>query len=192
MKISIVTPNYNYGRFLKKAITNVFSQLTEGSSLEIEHIIIDAGSRDETLDLIKSWEEGLAQQSVSLCNRYTFRWVSEKDKGQTDAINKGLRMATGDVVSWLNADEYYLPGALDKVAKAFEQNPKADFIYGEPLFVDAENKPIRIKRDHTFSKFVLLYHDCYIASCCSFWRRNILDAGHFLDDSYKVTMDYEY
>ena len=192
MKISIVTPNYNYGRFLKKAVASVFGQLSTESSLEVEHIVIDGGSTDKTLDILKDWEASLRQLSPEVLARYAFRWVSEPDNGQTDAINKGLRMTTGDIVCWLNADEYYLPGALGKVALAFDQYPKADFIYGEPLFVDAQDKPIRVKRDYPFSKFVLLYHDCHIASCCSFWRRKILEAGHYLDDSYKVTMDYEY
>lgn len=192
MKISIVTPNYNYGRFLKKAIESVFEQLSSESSLEVEHIIIDAVSTDETLSIIKDWDSGVSHKAQSIKTRYAFRWVSEKDKGQTDAINKGLRMATGDVVCWLNADEYYLPDSLDKVAQAFEQNPKTDFIYGEPLYVDSEDKPLRVKRDHPFSGFVLLWYGCYIASCCSFWRRRILDDGVYLNDSYKVIMDGEY
>lgn len=188
MKISIVTPNYNYGKYLRKAIASVKSQVEGGKvSFEVEHIVIDGGSSDGTPDMLREHEA-----ASSGIVGYEFRWISEPDKGQTDAINKGLRMATGDVVCWLNADEYYLPGALGKVALAFDQYPKADFIYGEPLFVDAQDKPIRVKRDHPFSKFVLLYHDCHIASCCSFWRRKILEAGHYLDDSYKVTMDYEY
>ncbi|MGI5867990.1 MAG: glycosyltransferase [Kiritimatiellia bacterium] len=192
MKISIVTANYNYGHFLKTAIQNVFDQVVSEPGIEVEHIVIDGGSTDGTLEILKDWEGSLQKQVPEVLARYAFRWVSEPDKGQTDAINKGLRLATGDVVCWLNADEYYLPGALSKVAKAFEQNPKADFIYGEPLFVDAENKPIRIKRDHPFSGFVLLWYGCYITSCCSFWRRRIQDDGVYLDDSYKVVMDLEY
>ena len=192
MKISIVTANYNYGRFLGTAIRNVFDQVVSESGLEVEHIVIDGGSTDETLDILKDWDSSLRQQTSEVLARYAFRWVSEPDKGQTDAINKGLRLATGDIVCWLNADEYYLPGALAKVAKAFEQNPKVDFIYGEPLYVDAQDKPLRVKRDHSFSGFVLLWYGCYIASCCSFWRRRILDDGVYLDDGYKVIMDGEY
>ena len=192
MKISIVTPNYNYGRFLTKAIESVFGQLSTDSSLEIEHIIIDGGSTDETLTILKSWEAGLSEKTAAWQSRYTFRWISEKDKGQTDAINKGLRLTTGDIVCWLNADEYYLPGALAKIAMAFEQNPQADFIYGEPVYVDVDGKPLRIKRDHAFSGFVLLWYGCYISSCCSFWRRRILDDNVYLDASYKVIMDGEY
>lgn len=188
MKISIVTPNYNYGKYLRKAIASVKSQVEGGKvSFEVEHIVIDGGSSDGTPDMLREHEA-----ASSGIVGYEFRWISEPDKGQTDAINKGLRMATGDVVCWLNADEYYLPGALGKVVSAFQKKPKADFIYGEPLFVDSEDKPIRVKRDHPFSAFVLLWYGCYIASCCSFWRRRILDDGVYLDDSYKVIMDGEY
>ena len=137
MRFSIVTPNYNYGRFLKKSLESVLAQ--------------------------------------------------------TDAINKGLRRATGDVVAWLNADEYYLPGKLALVAAAFAKHPDADFLYGEPLFVDKGGMPIRIKRDHPFSRFVLLYYGCHISSCASFWRRTIqTEEGIFLDPAYKVAMDYEF
>lgn len=192
MKLSIVTANYNYGRFLRNAIRNVFDQVAAGSGVEVEHIVIDGGSTDETLEILKAWDDSLRQQSPEVLARYAFRWVSEPDKGQTDAINKGLHLATGDVVCWLNADEYYLPGALAKVVKAFEQNPIVDFIYGEPLYVNSQDKPLRVKRDHSFSGFVLLWYGCYIASCCSFWRRRVLDDGVYLDGSYKVIMDGEY
>lgn len=194
MKISVVTANFNYGRFLPKAVRSVWEQLDGNESLEIEHIVIDGGSTDGSVDFLHQWESDHVPQPPTPNPQppYTFRWVSEPDEGQTDAINKGLRMATGDIVCWLNADEYYLPGKLAKVAEAFQKYPKADFLYGEPLYMDAEDKPIRIKRDHPFSKFVLLHYGCVIPSCCSFWRRKVLDAGHYLDPSYKVIMDGEY
>lgn len=188
MKISVITPNYNYGKYLKKAIASIQSQVAgDGSPFEVEHIVVDGGSSDVTLELLREHEA-----TASGIAGYSFRWISEPDKGQTDAINKGLRMATGDIVCWLNADEYYLPGALGKVVAAFGKNPGTDFIYGEPLFVDSDGRASRIKRDHTFSGFVLLWYGCYIASCCSFWRRRIIDEGVYLDDSYKVIMDGEY
>ena len=193
MKISVVTASFNYSRFIVKALESVLAQVKDSASLEVEHIVVDGASTDGTPAQLAEWEKRVNAVELSEAGaRYTFRWVSEPDKGQTDAINKGLRMATGDVVCWLNADEYYLPGALDKVAAAFGKNQKIDFIYGEPLYVDLEDKPIRVKRDHPFSGFVLLWYGCYIASCCSFWRRRILDDGVFLDDTYKVVMDGEY
>ncbi len=192
MKFSIVTPNYNYGRFLKKALESVFAQTETEGAPDIEHIVIDGRSTDDSVSILKNWAAFAAAQPTAKFGRYSFFYVSEPDKGQTDAINKGLRRATGDVVAWLNADEWYLPGKLARVADAFTRLPMADFIYGEPLYVDGEGKPMRIKRDHPFSRFVLLHYGCYIASCCSFWRRRILDDWHYLDPSYKVVMDGEY
>ena len=192
MKFSIVTPNYNYGRFLKKALQSVFDQ-TSSPDISIEHIVIDGGSTDGTVEILKAWDSFVRGTAEAKESRYSFSYVSEPDRGQTDAINKGLCRATGDIVAWLNADEWYLPGKLARVAKEFSRHPRTDFIYGEPLYVDGDGKPIRIKRDHPFSRFVLLYYGCYIASCCSFWRRRIQTEGKiFLDPSYKVTMDYEF
>lgn len=192
MKFSIVTANYNYGRFLKKALESVFAQTEADGAPDIEHIVIDGGSTDDSVSILKEWAAFAAAQPSAKDGRYSFSFVSEPDKGQTDAINKGLRRATGDIVAWLNADEWYLPGKLTRVAEAFARHPKVDFLYGEPLYVDGDGNPLRIKRDHPFSRFVLLNYGCYIASCCSFWRRRILEDGQYLDISYKVVMDGEY
>ena len=215
MKISIVTPNYNYGRFLKKNLQSVLVQVESGlersgassssehkndagraecdpRSFRVEHIVIDGGSTDDSVQILERWDSFVRGTAAAKKSRYSFQYVSEPDQGQTDAINKGLRRATGVVVAWLNADEYYLPGKLALVAAAFAKHPDTDFLYGEPLFVDKDGNPIRIRRAHRFSKFVLYGCCCYIASCASFWRRRVLDDGHYLDPSYKVIMDGEY
>ena len=192
MKFSIVTPNYNYGRFLKKALESVFDQ-TEGEGAPlIEHIVIDGGSTDDSVPILERWDSFVRGTAAAKESRYSFSFISEPDNGQTDAINKGLRRATGDIVAWLNADEWYLPGKLALVAAALAKHPDADFLYGEPLFVDKDGRPIRVRYAHRFSKFVLYGCCCYIASCASFWRRRILDDGFYLDPSYKVIMDGEY
>lgn len=215
MNFSIVTPNYNYGRFLKKNLQSVLAQVESGlgptgasspsehrndagraecdpRSFRVEHIVIDGGSTDDSVQILKNWASYVAAQPALKSGHYSFFYVSEPDKGQTDAINKGLRRATGDVVAWLNADEWYEPGALSKMASAFERRPKADLIYGEVRFVRPDGTTIRVKRDHRFSGFVLLWCGCYISSAATFWRRRVLDAGDYLDASYKVCMDFEY
>lgn len=215
MKISIVTPNYNYGRFLKKNLQSVLAQVESGldrsgasslsehtndagraecdpRSFRVEHIVIDGCSTDDSVQILERWDSFVRGTAAAKESRYSFQYISEFDNGQTDAINKGLRRATGDIVAWLNADEWYLPGKLALVAACFEKHPKADFVYGEPLFVDKDGKPIRVRYAHRFSKFVLYGCCCYIASCASFWRRRILDDGFYLDPSYKVIMDGEY
>ena len=132
MRFSIVTPNYNYGRFLKKALESVYPQVAEPANLptcepanhpadapaerrpdiEIEHIVIDGGSTDDSVQILERWDSFVRGTAAAKESRYSFQFVSEPDQGQTDAINKGLRRATGDVVVWLNADEWCLPGKL--------------------------------------------------------------------------------
>ena len=215
MKFSIVTPNYNYGRFLKKNLQSVLDQVESGlgpsgassssehtndagraecdpRSFRVEHIVIDGGSTDDSVQILERWDSFVRGTAAAKESRYSFQYISEPDDGQTDAINKGLRRATGDIVAWLNADEWYEPGALSKIIMAFEKRPKADLIYGEVRFVRPDGSTIRVKRDHRFSGFVLLWYGCYISSAATFWRRCVLDAGDYLDASYKVCMDYEY
>lgn len=121
-RISVVTPSYNQGQFLEECITSVFQQ----EYPELELIIIDGGSTDESVRIIKENEA-----------RLTY-WCSEPDEGQAAAINKGLRRATGELVAWLNADDFYLPSALTTVAQAYRQDPDASFYFGDGLRVDEQ------------------------------------------------------
>lgn len=125
-RISVVTPSYNQGQFLGECIASVFRQ----DYPDLEFIVIDGGSTDESVRVIKENEARLAF------------WCSEPDEGQAAAINKGLRMATGELVAWLNADDYYLPGALTHVARAYRQNPRASFYFGDGLRVDEKGAPL--------------------------------------------------
>lgn len=192
MKISIVTPNYNYDDFLIKAIKNVFAQTDAEDSPIVEHIVIDGSSTDNSVKYMQEWDSFIATLPEERKARYSFSWVSEKDRGQTDAINKGLRKSTGDIMCWLNADEGYKPNALKEIAFAFDKYQKADIIYGEIEFTQKDGTPIRVKKDHCFSHGVLLHYDCYIPSAATFWRRRAYEIAGDLDFTYKVTMDYEY
>lgn len=174
---SIVTPSLDQGRYIGDAITSVAVQ----GPLAFEHLIFDAVSTDKTLEVLRR------NSHVS-----HLRWTSEPDDGQSDAINKGFLAAHGEIVAWLNADDYYLPGTFARVAAAFAANPELDVIYGEALFVDESGNILRQKRDHRFDYGVLLYYGCYIMSTATFFRRRVIEDGHLLDVSYRVTMDYEY
>lgn len=140
--------------------------------------MIDAASTDSTLEIL--------QQHPHL------RWISEPDRGQSDAINKGFLMATGDLVGWLNADDYYLPSGLEAIARAAEEHPEADVIYGDCMFVDPEGRILRSKVEHEFDPQVLLYFGCYIPSTSTFFRRRVIDRGLLLDCDYRVAMDFEF
>jgi glycosyltransferase involved in cell wall biosynthesis len=126
--ISVVTPSLNQGRYLQEAIRSVANQQYENC----EHIVVDALSTDETLDVLKAHED-----SASL------RWISEADRGQSDALNKGVRMARGEWILWLNADDLLLDGALDAFAEAIERQPQADVFYGHQRFIDAEGRALK-------------------------------------------------
>lgn len=112
-KISVITPSFNSGRYLEEAIKSVLIQ----NYSSFEHIIVDGGSTDRTLDILKKYSH--------------LTWVSEPDNGQSDAMNKGFRMSTGDIIVYLNADDYFLPGAFDKVIPYFENGSK--FVVGNVL-----------------------------------------------------------
>ena len=177
MKISIVTPSLNRGSYIQDAIESVASQDYPNK----EHLIFDALSSDQTIGVLKEVDY-LPHLS----------WVAEPDKGQSDAINKGFRAATGDIVAWLNADDYYLPGTFSKVAKFFETHPDIDILYGDTLFVDQDKQFLRYKKDHPFDYNLFLYYGCFIQTTSTFFRRKIIDQNDLLDVSFKAAMDYEY
>ena len=173
-KISIVTPSYNQGQFIEDAIQSVLNQ----NYPNLEHIIVDSGSTDGTVEILKKYPH--------------LRWISEPDNGQTDAINKGFHMARGDVVAWLNADDYYLPGTFEKVLYFCEKYPEVDIVYGDCCFVDFNGKFLRRKLEPAFDLGMLVYYGCYIPSTATFFRRSIIDEGILLDTEYHNCMDMEY
>src|ERR1700693_3648321 len=121
--VTIVTPSYNQGQFIRTTIESVLSQ----DYPHIEYIIMDGGSKDETAAMVKEYGSRLT-------------WISEKDRGQSHAINKGFRMARGSIISWLNSDDLILPGAVRKAVDGFRQNPEAGAVYGEGYLIDREGK----------------------------------------------------
>jgi glycosyltransferase involved in cell wall biosynthesis len=173
-RISVITPSLNQGEYIEDAILSVAHQKYP----DVEHIIVDGGSIDDTLAVLKRYSH--------------LRWISEPDNGQSDAINKGFRMATGDLVVWLNADDYYLPGALQAIGQFGAEHPKVDIVYGDSIHVDGDGKLLRLVGQHAFDGSVLLYSGCHIDSNTTFFRRNITDDGFLLDVGYRVVMDFEY
>jgi glycosyltransferase involved in cell wall biosynthesis len=174
VNFSIVTPSLNQGRFIRDCIESVRSQ----TGVTFEHIVIDAGSTDETLAILKEYPH--------------LNWISEPDNGMSDGINKGFRKANGDWMMWLNADDYLLPNALARVENHAKENPTADIIYGECVFVDESKNVLRRKLDHRFDFNILLFVGCYIQSTATFLKRKIISEGHLLDVRYRNCMDFEY
>jgi glycosyltransferase involved in cell wall biosynthesis len=179
-RISIVTPSFNQRRFIERALESVRDQ----SYPSVEHLVFDGGSTDGTVEYL---------QSLSGKSEWGhLRWTSEADRGQSDAINKGFRMATGDIVGWLNSDDLYRSGCFAGVAKAYV-NYTADILYGDTTWVDENNDLLQIRREISFNRFVMLYHRVLcVPTAATFFKRCIFDAGNFVDLQYKYSMDLEF
>jgi glycosyltransferase involved in cell wall biosynthesis len=172
---SIVTPSFNQGLYLPDALSSVQGQ----GNARFEHLVIDGGSTDATGEILAS-----APDSV--------RYVMEPDEGQSDALNKGLKMARGTIIGWLNADDFYLPGTFEAVEGFFASHPTVQVVYGDAVIVDGEGGAIRGLEQHGFDASMLLYYGCFIPSTSTFFRSGLIDAGLLtLDTSLHSTMDLE-
>ena len=180
-KISLITPALNQGQFIERTIQSVLSQ----NYPNLEYIIMDGGSSDNTLDLLERYSNQL-------------KWVSENDNGQTQAINKGLAIASGEVLAYLNADDLLLPGALLRVAQVFMEYPEAMWVTGQCRIVDEKNNEIRRLITNYknmllhIRSFALLLMTNYISQPATFWRREALVLVGGLDENLRYVMDYEY
>ena len=139
MKISIVTPSFNQAEFIERTILSIWSQ--EGD-FELEHIIADGGSTDDSVKIIKKYDELYKNKKFDFkCKKVTFKWWSKKDKGQSDALNKGFQASTGDILGWLNSDDTFCSNhSLQKVFQAFQKYPEADVIAGNLYYIDVNDK----------------------------------------------------
>jgi glycosyltransferase involved in cell wall biosynthesis len=171
---SVITPSRNCGEFLEDAILSVAQQ----QDVAVEHIVQDSLSSDSTLEVLR--------------RHAAVRWQWESDFGQSDAINRGFLRATGDLVGWLNADDYYLPEGLAAIARAAAEHPEADVFYGDCVFVDGVGSILRSKVEHDFDHDILFYFGCYIPSTATFFRRRVIQRGYLLDCDFRVCMDFEY
>ncbi|KAF0110513.1 MAG: Glycosyl transferase family 2 [Chloroflexi bacterium] len=180
-KISIITPTLNQARFIEETIKSVLSQ----NYSDLEYIVIDGGSTDGTQDILEKYNGLLS-------------WVSEHDNGQVDAINKGLRMATGDVVAYLNSDDIYTPNTLLTIGTFFQTRPEAQILTGKCINVDFNGNETRsvITKYKNFWLRVgndnILKIMNYVSQPATFWRRSLLDSIGLFDPEYRFAMDYDY
>lgn len=174
-KISIVTPCLNQGRFLERTILSVLNQ----NYPNLEYILIDGGSSDESVDVIRKYEPFL-----SYC-------VSEADQGQGDAIAKGFRRATGQVLAWLNSDDIYLPGALSTIADGFRRSPSTPLIYGDCAVLDSKDAVLRMIYPIPFDDQIFLFENAIIAQPAAFWLREAYESVGGIDPRWRFCMDYD-
>jgi glycosyltransferase involved in cell wall biosynthesis len=171
--ISIVTPSYNQGKYIERTIRSVLSQDIEGLS----YMVMDGGSSDETLSVLRRYE-----------NRVP--WVSERDRGPSDAINKGFYSSSGEILGWLNSDDIYYPGALRTVLDFFGKNPDVDVMYGDANHID-ENDEVIEKYPTEDWNWERLKKTCFISQPAAFFRRKVFDRCGPLKVGVRC-MDYEY
>lgn len=168
-----MTCSFQQGRYLEQTLQSVIGQ----GYPRLEYIVIDGGSKDESVDIIKRHEPALAY------------WVSEPDRGQTDALIKGFARAGGEICGWLCSDDLLLPGALHAVGEFFSANPHVMAVYGDAIWIDDEGRPLRPKKEMGFNRFVLLHDHNYIPQPSMFWRRSLYEAVNGLDPRFDLAMD---
>ncbi len=174
--VSIVTPSYNQAAFLEETIRSVLAQ----DYPHIEYIVVDGGSTDGSVEIIKRYEGGIA------------RWVSEPDEGQSHAVNKGFRMASGEIVAWLNSDDLYFPDAVSTAVRRFEEHPDLGLLYGDSVFVDRDGAFVRYFTEaEPYNEFRLRNCSDYIMQPTAFFRRDRLLEIGMLDESLHFTMDWD-
>jgi glycosyltransferase involved in cell wall biosynthesis len=173
--VSIITPSFNQARYLEATIQSVLGQ----DYPRIEYIIVDGGSTDGSVDVIKKYQDKLTW------------WVSEKDKGQTDAINKGFNRATGDILAWINSDDTYNPGAINQAVKYLGENPEVGLVYADCNFIDEEGRIIG-KFNSAQTDFRKLREGyVHIPQQTMFFRAKYWKELGPLDPSFYFAMDYD-
>jgi len=174
-KISIVTPSFNHGMYLERTIRSVIDQ----NYPNLEYIVQDGGSHDGSAEILRKYADSLRH------------WESAKDNGQSHAINLGFRHATGEIMAYLNSDDFLLPGTLPYIADYFRRHPEIDVVYGHRIVVDAEGREV--------GRWVLPPHNDevlssvdYIPQETLFWRRRIWEkVGGQVDESFQFAMDWD-
>jgi len=179
-KITIVTPSYNQAEFLERTIQSVLNQ----EYPNLEYIVVDGASSDDSVKIIKKYQKKLSY------------WVSKKDGGQTDAINKGFQKATGQIMGWLNSDDVLLPGSLFLIAKIFSEHPEIEWITGQPISINSQDMIVRTGiQSGRLSQLIRLglYHGKglgFIGQEGTFWTKELWLASGKNVPNFRYAMDF--
>lgn len=191
--ITIITPSYNCSTFIGQALDSVCNQKGD---FELEYIVMDGGSQDGTVEILQRVEKRFNNGEYP--NLKSFKWFSKPDNGQSDAINKGLKIATGEIVAFINSDDFYEDGTFQQVISYFSKTPDCQFLTGRTKIVNSQNTQIQ-KAITCYKNFWLYFHLPTVlhvlnpvSQPASFWRRTVHDEfGYFNEDEHLV-MDYEF
>lgn len=176
-RVGIVTPSYNQAQFVEETIRSVLLQ----GYPNLEYIVIDGGSTDGSIEIVRKYE------------RWLSHWVSEPDCGQSHAINKGFRRAKGDIVSWLNSDDYLLPGSVWNAVSIFMAEPGCDLVHGDVVVKDEDcDEGDYVRTSSDLFSVVNWINGVGLAQPATFWRKGLFDQVGFLDESLRFNMDYEF
>jgi glycosyltransferase involved in cell wall biosynthesis len=182
LKISIVTPSFNQEKYLEECLLSVKEQCYP----DVEHLVMDGGSTDGSVDILREYSAKPGWSHL--------HWLSANDRGQSDALNKGFQKATGDVIGWLNSDDFYFRNCFKDVAEAFQDEHPPDVLCGDCILINEMKKTYQVRHEIEFNAFVLQHNRMtYINSSGSFFfARKIIADGHLLNPDFHHAMDYEY
>jgi glycosyltransferase involved in cell wall biosynthesis len=174
LKLSIITPTLNQGKYIRDTIESVLSQ----NNCNIEHIVIDGGSKDNTLQILKEYKH--------------LKWISEPDSGPANAINKGIEMANGEILTWINSDDYYEKDVLGNIVNVFNKNPEIKLVYGNLTFVNLQKKVLKIDKTEKYDLFTFIHKNAdSVRQPCTFFSKSLyLNVGG-LNEKLKYVFDYD-
>ena len=174
MRISIVTPSFNHGQFIEETILSVVQQNHD----DVEHIVMDGGSLDGTVSILKKYPH--------------LMWVSEEDKGQAHAINKGFRQATGDIIAWINSDDYYEKNVFRDIVAYFEAHPDCMLLYGDITYVDREGRFVTRYTGDAINYDELVRCPDIVRQPSFFWRRSVMEEIGEIDERLRLVLDFDF
>jgi glycosyltransferase involved in cell wall biosynthesis len=174
LKLSIITPTLNQGKYIKDTIESVISQ----NNCNIEHIVIDGGSKDNTFQILKDYKH--------------LKWISEPDSGPANAINKGIEMANGEIVTWINSDDYYEKDVLGNIVNVFKKNPEIKLVYGNLTYVNLHKKILKVDKTEKYDLYNFIHKNAdSVRQPCTFFRKSLYLSVGGLNEKLKYVFDYD-